>query len=71
MSSDGLYPPPKHDRRTRIKKLEIQIKNKDPKEKVETIIARFALLEGLSLRTIREYLKFLKLAGKINEDVSI
>lgn len=68
MPSNGLFPPNKRDRRARITKLEKAIKNsRNPK----AAIANFCLEEGVSLRTIREYLKFLRLAGKIEDDVVI
>lgn len=65
----GLFPPAKRNRRERIRKLELAIK--DNSVDVQKTIANFCLNEGVSLRTIREYLKFLKLAGKINEEISI
>jgi len=65
----GLFPPAKRNRRERIRKLELIIKENG--ENVQKTIANFCLYEGVSLRTVREYLKFLKLAGKIDEEVSI
>ncbi len=65
----GLFPPAKRNRRERIKKLELALK--EDGEKAQQIIANFCLSEGVSLRTVREYLRFLKLAGKITEDVEI
>jgi len=69
MSSNGLFPPVKRNRRARIRKLELAIKENS--ENIQKAIANFCLSEGTSLRTVREYLKFLKLAGKIDEGVSI
>lgn len=65
----GLFPPAKRNRRERIRKLELVIKENSTN--VQKSIANFCLSEGVSLRTVREYLKFLKLAGKINEEISI
>lgn len=65
----GLLPPAKRNRRERIRKLELAIKENSMD--VQKVIANFCLSEGISLRTVREYLKFLKLAGKIAEEISI
>lgn len=65
----GLFPPAKRNRRERIRKLELTIKENSMD--VQKAIANFCLNEGVSLRTVREYLKFLKLAGKIAEEISI
>lgn len=65
----GLFPPAKRNRRERIRKLELAIKENG--ENVQKAIANFCLHEGVSLRTVREYLKFLRLAGKIDEKISI
>ena len=65
----SVFPPAKRNRRERIRKLELVIKENG--ENVQKAIANFCLYNGVSLRTVREYLKFLKLAGKIDEDVSI
>jgi len=65
----GIFPPAKRNRRERVKKLELALKENGGKS--QQIIANFCLSEGVSLRTVREYIKFLKLAGKITEDVAI
>lgn len=70
MSSSGLFPPPKRDRRSRINKLKL-ILNDNQTDSPEKIVAKFCLNEGISLRTVREYLKFLKLTGEISDDISI
>ena len=66
----GLFSPAKRDRRSRINKLELMLKENQT-EDPEKIIAKFCLLEGVSLRKVREYLKILKLAGKIGDEASI
>ena len=68
---NGLFPPSKRDRRARIRKLELALTTKEDTESYKSVIAKFCLNEGLSLRTIREYLRFLKLAGRIGEEISI
>lgn len=65
----GLFLPAKRNRRERIRKLELTIKENSVD--VQKAIVNFCLSEGISLRTVREYLKFLKLAGKIAEGISI
>ena len=68
MPSNGLFPAVKRNRRTKIKKLENALKTSNNSQ---VTIAQFCLDEGVSLRKVREYIKFLKLAGKIKEDVKI
>ena len=68
MPSNGLFPPTKRDRRTKIKKLETLLKASD---NPQVTIAQFCLDESVSLRKVREYIRFLKLTGKIKEDVKI
>lgn len=70
MGSNGLFPPTKRDRRARITKLERLLNEKRDKEEYKTIIARFVLEEGVSLRTTKEYLTCLKLAGKIDGEIN-
>lgn len=65
----GIFSPTKRNRRERIKKLELALKETEGNSR--QIIANFCLSEGVSLRTVREYLKFLRLVGKITEDVVI
>lgn len=71
MPAKGLFPPVKRDRQARIQRLEYLLNNKDSNKTNEEVIANFVLKEGISLRKIREYLKLLKLAGKIEKDVTI
>lgn len=71
MPAKGLFPPVKRDRQSRIERLKYTINNKSSKITNEEIIARFVLREGVSLRKVREYLRLLKLAGKIEKDVTI
>ena len=71
MPAKGLFPPVKRDRQSRIERLEYTINNKLSKITNEEIIAKFVLKEGVSLRKVREYLRLLKLAGKIEKDVTI
>lgn len=71
MPAKGLFPPVKRDRQNRIQRLEYIINNKSKNANLEEIIAKFVLKEGISQRKVREYLKLLKLAGKIEKDVTI
>lgn len=55
----------------RIKKLE-QLLNKKPKGKTYAeVISGFMLNEDVSLRKVREYLKILRLNGRISKDAKI
>lgn len=59
----GIYPKPKRTREERILILERMIKENPDNE--ETIIAKFCLQENVSLRKAQEYMKLLKLAGRL------
>lgn len=65
----GLFPQAKRNRRERIKKLELAIKENSGD--VKETVANFCLSEGIALRKVKEYLKLLKLSGKIVDDVEI
>jgi len=71
MPANGLFPPTKRDRRARIQRLEYVLKNKKSSETYQEVIAKYVLKEGVSLRKIREYLNFLKLAGRIDGGITI
>lgn len=71
MGANGLFPPSKRNRRARIHKLERLIKKAKSPEELKKKIALFVLNEGISGRKVREYLKFLKLAGRIDEEITI
>lgn len=70
--SDGLYPTIKRDREARIVKLLHWIKTRQGEfTSMEALLAKFALEENVSIRKLREYIKLLKLAGEIDEGISI
>jgi hypothetical protein len=60
-----LFPPSKRDRRSRIKRLEYVLKNRDSKS-ASQVAAEFMLSEGISSRKLREYIRVLSIAKKID-----
>ena len=71
MPSNGLFPPAKRDRRSRLKRLEYLIKNRESDETASEVVARFIYTEGISTRKAREYTKVLELNEKISEKDAI
>jgi len=67
MPSNGLFPPAKRDRRSRLKRLEYLISNREDGEKASDVVARFIYSEGISTRKAREYIKVLELNKKISK----
>lgn len=63
--------PLKHERRMRIKKLENLLNKKSKGKTYAEVISGFMLDESVSLRKVREYLKILRLNGKISKDATI
>jgi len=69
MPSNGLFPPSKRDRRSRIKRLEYTLQNREGKSASQAA-AEFMLKEAVSSRKLREYIRVLDIAGKLpKEDV--
>jgi len=67
MPSDGLFPPAKRDRRSRLKRLEYILKNKEGEQTASQVAAIFMINEGICSRKLREYVRVLEVAGKIDE----
>ena len=65
MVSNGIVPPPKKSRTEKVKRLEDAFRKYGDSKTREQIIAEFCYLEGVSKRTVNEYIEMLELANKI------
>ena len=62
--SDGMFKV-SHKRKSRMHRFEDYLENLEAfNGDMESLIANFALEEGMTMRTVREYLTTLKKAGK-------
>jgi len=66
--SYGLYPKHKHKREHKIRILRNMLK--DPTEPIDKLLARFCLMEDVTLRHLREeYIRLLLISGEISKDL--
>ena len=62
-----LFPSKRKNRRERIKRLQHVLDNRAKNEKPSQVVANFCIVEEVTTRKVREYIKLLFLLEKISE----